>query len=431
MDVDDAEYENAKAQADSIDEQIAKIKVGSENPYASEVTDLQKELFDLQSEYSKATGAVVDRAESGKLQTQLEKAKDDLASLERLSRSVEFDVNQQERLLNEKEEAQAKYKKELNDLAFDLKNILVESVCPTCGQPLPQEKIDETYNKKKAEIIERGTKVKEKALGNKADIDKIRANISLLKQRDFSGEIASKKLIIGGLEKQVAEARAKENAKIPTVDPKIPARISEINARLAEIRELQAKGNADINVQIAELKAKKESYQGIFSTRIASDSARKKMAELKKANIELGKKQADAEQRYWAVGEFVKTKLTLLDEHMASKLGEVRFQLIKENIKAGSYDEVCVPYIISPASGKCTKTLFSDGSKSEQIYTGIQIIKAIRNAQGWTPLPVIFDQGGELDSASSQKVAYDAEAQIIEVKVEGDSKKPVFTPFVL
>lgn len=430
-DVSDDEYADAKTKSEAIDEQIANLKVGNENPYASEVTELQNELFDLQKEYGKTASAAIDRSESRKLQEELEKAKDDRAALERQCRSVEFDISQLNRELEEKEKAQTAFKKELEDLQFDYKNILVESVCPTCGQPLPKEKVDEAYNKKKAEIVEKGTKARNKAVENKQAIEKLKGQITLLKQRDFSGEKASQELIISNLEKRVAEARAKEDASVPTTDPKIPARIAEINARLAEIRDLQAKGNADVNVQIAELKMKKESYQGIFSTRIASENAKKKIAELKKTNVELGKRQADAEQRFWAVGEFVKTKLNLLDEHTASKLGEVRFQLIKENIKAGSYDEVCVPYIVNPATGKHTSTLFSDGSKSEQIYTGIQIIKAIRNAKGWAPLPIVFDQGGELDEVSSQKVAYDAEAQIIEVKVEGDSKKPQFIPFAL
>ena len=80
-------------------------------------------------------------------------------------------------------------------------------------------------------------------------------------------------------------------------------------------------------------------------------------------------------------------------------------------------------------TGKHKATLFPDGSKSEQIYTGIQIIKAIRDSKGWTPLPILFDQGGELDGRSTTKVAYDAEAQIIAVKVEGTAQEPTFLPF--
>ena len=52
-DVTDQEYEDAKSQVESIDEQIAKLRVGSENPYAAEVTALQNELFTLQTEYHK------------------------------------------------------------------------------------------------------------------------------------------------------------------------------------------------------------------------------------------------------------------------------------------------------------------------------------------------------------------------------------------
>ena len=225
------------------------------------------------------------------------------------------------------------------------------------------------------------------------------------------------------------EANAKEQASIKAPDPAIKARIGEINARLSEIQNAQREGNQNAALEIEKLKMRKSDLNAIFSKRIAAENAKKRISEIQTDNVKVGNAQADAEQRLWAVGEFVKTKLSLLDKHMSDKLGAVRFQLIKENIKAGSYDEVCMPYIINPIDGSTTKTLFSDGSKSEQIFTGIQIIKAIRDAKNWNPLPVIFDQGGELDSRSTLNVSLAAEAQIIEVKVEGDSKTPTFVPF--
>lgn len=427
--VTDEEHAEAQAQAEAIDEQIAKLKVGSENPYAQEVSALQEELFTLQTEYRKTAMAVVDHTVSEELRRKITAKQEEISAIQRQQRSVQFDADQISREISDRSKRQAEYKAQLVDLQNQYKSVTVEETCPTCGQPLPPEKIEEAANKKKAEILAEYERIKGIATENKKAILTLQDKLLALQQRDFGAEESKLNLEYVELNKQLNQALADEAARVTKPDPNIQKRIGEINARLSEIRELQSKGNAGASEQIAILKAKKDGLQAIFSRRIAAESAARRIAEIKKENVEIGKKQADAEQRYWAVGEYVKTKLQLLDEHMASKLGEVRFQLIKENIKAGSYDEVCVPFIISPATGKHTQTLFSDGSKSEQIYTGCRIIQAIRNAKNWLPLPVLFDQGGELDAVSVTKVSLDAEAQIIAVKVEGDSKTPKFIPF--
>lgn len=428
-DVTDQEYEDAKTQTDSIDEQIAALKVGSENPYASEVSALQTEMFGLQTKYQKAISQTVDRSASEALRKQANAKQDEILSLRRQRESVDFDIAQTNNAIAAKTALQEQYKRQLSDLKDQMNSIIVEDVCPTCGQQLPQEKIQEAFNRKQAEILAEAQRIKENAQANKREIQSLNERLTTLNQRDFASEESALNLQYTELCKALAKAQADEAASVKPVDPSIQKRIGEINLRLSEIRQAQAEGASGVARQYEALKAKKAELQVAISRRISADNARKRISEIKAESIEVGRKQADAEQRYWAVGEYVKTKLQLLDEHMASALGEVRFQLIKENIKAGSYDEVCIPYIISPITGKHTDTLFPDGSKSEQIYTGIQIIRAIRNSKGWLPLPILFDQGGELDPISSQKVSYDAEAQIIAVKVEGDSKTPKFVPF--
>ena len=428
-DVTDEEYAAAKAREEEINEQIAKLKIGDANPYADEISALQDELFKLQTEYRKTATQVVDHTASEALRQKITANQDALCELKRQRSSVQSDIARINRELDERRAKQAEYKAKLGELKNQSLSIMVEETCPTCGQPLPQDRIEQAFNKKKAEILAEAERIKNLALENKKAIEALSDMLAQLMARDFDTEESRLSNEYVDLCKKRNEALANEAASIQKPDPKIQERIGEINTRLSQIRGLQAAGQEGVQEQIFALKAEKEQLQAVFSKRISADNARKRIAEINKENVEIGKKQADAEQRYWAVGEYVKTKLQLLDEHMASKLGEVRFQLIKENIKAGSYDEVCVPYIISPVTGKHSVTLFPDGSKSEQIYTGCQIIKAIRDAKGWSPLPVLFDQGGELDAFSSSKVSYDAEAQIIAVKVEGENKKPTFVPF--
>jgi len=428
-DVPQEEHDAAKVKDEELVAQLGKLKAGDVNPYADEVTTLQQELFKLNEAYRQAALAPIDHTQSERIRFELTKKRDELAKAERAKRSVETDISTFEQQLTFKRSQQEAYKKQIGYLNAEMKSIAIEDTCPTCGQKLPTEKIEEAVNIKKAEITAKAASIREIAVENKKVINELEQALATLNANDFDAEIASLKAEVSDLEKAHAVAISAEAESVQKPDPKIQERIAEINSRLSQIRGFIAAGQEGVEEQISAIKAEREKLQVTFSKRLAYLNAVKRLGEIRMDNVRIGKKQADAEQRLWAVGEFVKTKLELLDEHMANKLGEVRFQLIKENIKAGSYDEVCVPYIIDPMTGKHKATLFPDGSKSEQIYTGIQIIKAIRDSNGWTPLPILFDQGGELDGRSTTKVAYDAEAQIIAVKVEGTAQEPTFLPF--
>lgn len=428
-DVEDDDYQLAKAKDEELATELVRLKDGNENPYAQEVMKLQAEQFKLQKEYQKTATAPIDHTKSEATSKALNEAQDEYYRILREKKSVESDLftfkNQADYYGSQLENQ----KKRLTDLKNESLSIMVEETCPTCGQKLPEEKVQEAFNKKKAEIIESASAVKQQAVDMKKQLDVITEQIETLKSRDFQKELAALEAKIDELKKQLTyEKEVEEAAANTAINPETTKRLEEINERLSEIQKLQSEGQLGVANQIVDIKVKREELQAIFAKRTNYQNAQTRLSEIRAENVRIGKAQADAEQRLWAVGEFVKTKLVILDKHMEAKFGEVRFQLIKENIKAGSYDEVCVPYIIDPVTGKHTTTLFPDGSKSEQIYTGIRIIKSIRDSFGWKPLPIVFDQGGELDAKSAAKVAYDAEAQIISVKVEGTATMPTFVP---
>lgn len=428
-DVIQADYDSAKKQDEEASEQIAKLNAGVANPFVDELSRLNNELYNLQREYQKIALAPIDHSASEALRKEKTEKENKLIDFQRNKAAFQCDLDSLKTSLSLRKEDQKAYLTKLRDFGDRFKSVMVEDVCPTCGQKLPENLIKEAFNKKQAEIKAEAQPIHDKALENQKAIKELEAKLEIMVSPDFEAEETVIKVDINELDRKLKEALASEANSVRTPDPKINARIAEINARIAEINAVQSKGDSGKDEQISALKTKKDSLQVVFSKRISYQNAQRRIEELKKDQVELGKGQADAEQRLWAVGEFVKAKLGLLDEHMASKLGEVRFQLIKENIKAGSYDEVCTPYIISPETKKHTSTLFDSGSKSEQIYTGCQIIKAIRNAKHWEPLPVLFDQGGELDSNSVNLVSMDSEAQIIAVKVEGSQTIPTFVPF--
>lgn len=427
-DVTKEEVDAAQAEIDRLSEQIWQLKAGLENPYADEISALQKELFTLQEQYRKTATATVDRTKSEEAKKRVHAIQERLWNIEAQWRVNKNEVATSQADLEAKRRLQETYKRQLEDLRNEMQSIMVDEVCPACGQPIPAEKIQEAINVKKAEISAKAQSIRELAIANKNAIEELESLLGQLSVRSFETEIMTTKVELAGAQADYEKAIKEEDATIQSPDEGLRVRIAQINERLDEIQNILEQGRSEEVAEAERLDARRKELFQVRDRRAAFDRAQRRLAEIKENIQHLGNKQAAAEQRLWAVGEFVKTKLSLLDKHMAERFGEVRFQLIKENIKAGSYDEVCVPYIVSPSTKKGTQTLFPDGSKSEQIFTGIQIIKAIRQAKGWDDLPIVFDQGGELDGATCSEIASNAEAQIIAVKVEGTNTVPTFEP---
>jgi len=427
-DVDSIALEQAKKDSEEAQNQIVLLKQNSANPYANDIKELQDKLYEKQNELYKEQNAMPDRTALDMASKAMSQTVDEWNKANRLVGDNRASLSKAKATAEGLEAKQAELVNALKELGNEYKGIHVEDTCPTCGQKLPEGMVNEALASKRKELTEKAAEIHEKADENKKRIDSCKAEIMAL--QDDSIRLQAN---LDNAKKSMDEAsvifdserRAFDSAR-PQIDPSLKPSIDSINAQIAELKRKTNEAMLHSNSQIAELNAKKSKAMETIVKHDEFMNAQKRIKELKEKINALGREQGDAEQRMWAVNEFVKTKLQLLDRHMKEKFGEVRFQLIKENIKEGSYNEVCVPYIVSPATGKGTSTSFPNGSKSEQIYTGCKIIEAIRSAMSWQPLPILFDQGGELDYASAMKVSQEAGAQTISVKVGGEYDKPTF-----
>ena len=98
--------------------------------------------------------------------------------------------------------------------------------------------------------------------------------------------------------------------------------------------------------------------------------------------------------------------------------------MIQENIKAGSFDPICKPYIFDTVTGESTNTTWRSGSKSEQVATGIAIVDCIKKTLDLPNMPFLFDEGGEISSETlAQRLKTDS--QLICVKVVDNIQKPL------
>lgn len=113
----------------------------------------------------------------------------------------------------------------------------------------------------------------------------------------------------------------------------------------------------------------------------------------------------------------------MLDENVSRVFGNIKFQLIKENINGG-FDTICKPYIYNVDKDESTDVTWKSGSKSERVITGIAIAECIKKELGLPNLPYLFDEGGEI-STETFKTKFKTDSQIICVKIVDNIMKPL------
>ena len=194
----------------------------------------------------------------------------------------------------------------------------------------------------------------------------------------------------------------------------------ELNGCLAEIKELEVLVNNEAKCKTLKSESTRSELALINSeiNKLYYYNAEMKTLDIYKKNYdEKSSMLIDYELKLIACDNFTKKKIELYNKKIEKVFGDVRFQLVKENIKENSWDEVCKPYII----GK--DVLWSNGSKSEKITTGVAIIEKIKKILNLNDLPIIFDEGGEI-STNTYKTKFNTESQIISVRVKDNISTP-------
>ena len=226
------------------------------------------------------------------------------------------------------------------------------------------------------------------------------------------------------------EKATKELTNIRGEIPTLPNRYYELDEEIHNLNQKRSQviadtkaANVQINEKIQEQIAKKESFQKVLDDYNYGVRQQEKLETVKLERDSTIAALAKLEQRNAVIELFIKTKLQMLDDRVSSVFGNIKFQLIKENINGG-YDPVCKPYIYDIEKDQSTKTSWKSGSKSERVVTGIAIAERIKERLGYCDLPFLFDEGGEI-STDTFNTRFKTNAQLICVKVQDNIKTPM------
>lgn len=313
-----------------------------------------------------------------------------------------------EKLEQELSELRTAYK-ETKRLKFEYAG---ETVCPTCGQALPEEKVEEArakalehFNREKSEKLkELVAKGKAKA----AETNSVREWIDRLEKENekYQKEIEKQRDEVQDLLKQLEnlETSVTENQDfIAAMEEK-----KKIEQKLAEIQSESDNAVKEIQSEIASLEEEKNKYQEELHKIQLAGQYKARIDELERKEKELSAEYEALERELYLAEKFMRRKAKLLEEKINSMFGIAKFKLFEDQINGG-LKEVCetlyegVPY---------DKGL----NNAAQINVGLDIIRTLSKKYN-TYLPIF------VDNAEAVTKLIPIETQTIQLIVSEDHKK--------
>lgn len=413
LDKEQLESEIAKIN-DEIDEKqdlISSIRNGNA------VTQKQKEIQEIEIELLKIKQKHETGSKDGlyKLQAKLQEEQSNVSLIESKAQNLKNQVNFNNQNIAKIETHLQELRKEwhkVNSLEFVHED---ECTCPTCGQDLPQEQVEEAREKALSKFnLEKSKKLEEVTNKGKIGAEQkqklVGENEKLNKEIEkLNADIAEKQEVISKLKKQIEAA---ESAIVDVIEnPKYVAKLQEKQQLEQEIAELQSKANESIQavqLEILELKQKRDKLQADLGQFAVLKQSEQRIKELEEQERELAAEYEELEHQLFLTEEFIRTKVDLLEGKINSKFKYARFKLFETQINGG-LQEVCetlyqgVPY----SSGL---------NNAAKINVGLDIINTLSEHYGFKA-PIF------VDNAEAVTKLIDVDAQVISLVVSEKDKQ--------
>ena len=351
-------------------------------------------------------------------------------SIRRNILDLEWQQRSKERELNSCSGTREILIRQLMDLDAAISNPVIDKECPHCHRPYEEGQIEsakaaliESTQKRKADLIEQGKKVKEQMINIEKDINTIKGSIE---EQNKKLETFEKDL--DETSKKLSELNEKLNACTTEIEPNpeiatLKEEIEKLKEDFRVSKENYSKGIQDNQQLIYDEEQAMAPFKNVLADWDFYLRQKEQLEVCRKERTDHSKQLADVEQKKELLNLFIFTKLKMLDENVSKVFGNIKFQLIKENINGG-FDTICKPYIFDTLKDESSTTSWRSGSKSERLVTGIAIAEKIKQALNLPNLPFLFDEGGEvsLDTFSNR---IKTDSQLICVKIADNIQSPL------
>ena len=273
-----------------------------------------------------------------------------------------------------------------------------DTVCPTCGQDLPQEKIEEAkkaFNLRKSEDLEW---VKKDGLDTKEILESLAA-----KKESLDASIAGINLEIATLEAELKDLGEVETHDFEDTDD-YKALMQKIGDLAIRLTDCEAAGVEEREKIKAEIQKKEEVLKELNWIVVNAEVAKAQDARIKVLETEqksLAKKIETAEHGLYLCEEFYKKKAEALTERINGHFKSLSFRLFKEQVNGGLADD-CEALI--PCGG--VDVPYKSANNASRINAGLELADTLGEAMG-VILPVFIDNAegvSEIQETKGQQI---------------------------
>lgn len=287
----------------------------------------------------------------------------------------------------------------------------VQTVCPTCGQDIPQEKVEETIAaakaafdadkvKRLADINKRGQELKQQDAAYK-DADTAAAAALGQADADLAAAISDRDKARIELNQYPVSPDFDEDPAVKEAMERLYAlRRQKSDTPDEKLRQLQSR-REDLLARIDRAKA-------VLAKKETAAQVDKRIAELEQLQADLGQRRADAEVLLYDVERFVTDRCALLEESINDRFPTVRWKLFDRQINGAIVD--CCECMIP---GSTALVSYGGTNTAASVNADIEIIGVLSKHYGITA-PVFVD--------NAERVNYIAKpaGQLITLSVSSD-----------
>lgn len=411
----------AKAKAD-IGEQTADEIQEQVFEYEADVSELQSKLNAIAA----GNAALDHQEELSNLKIKLAEAQSAyLSSTNMETRSLQDDLNKQQRIVNEIRSlvAETEHKKsivstQINELAAFIENHLNEyyalrdqkfnehqKICPTCAQELPDDQVktmmatfQQNKSRKEEENVAQGKAARDRKNAAETELVEIENDYKRLSQRLVEAEATLNKI---NAELVFIESSTQ---KFEDTDPykKIQDQIKIVQQKILNATTDTAVEEQELKEQIRQKRQLIAEAQAKFQRLASLSDYENRIEELKKEDAALKAQNQDVERELFLLDEFTRKKVSYLEESINSKFELVKFKLFNI-LKNGGLEEVCE----ATYNGIEYGTSLNTGAR---INCDLDIINTLSNEFG-VSVPVF------VDNTESVNDLHQIDSQMIELRV--------------
>jgi len=284
-----------------------------------------------------------------------------------------------------------------------------EDTCPTCGQDLPAEQVDEArrkFNAAKADKLEKVVALGKQLKNEVVEIDK---EIELLQADADKAQTG-----IAELEKALAKEQQKTRGAYEMVPDiaRMEAKRQSLQDEIASLREGTQAARQEVVAKISALEADITTLEQLSAKAEESKRGLARIEELKQQEKKLAAEYERLMSELYLTEEFIRSKVRLLEDKINSRFKLARFKMFDVQVNGG-VDECCETTVDGVPYG-------SGLNKGHQGLVGLDIINTLSAYYKFMP-PVFYDNAeaiAQMPDMQQQLIALYVSAADKQLRVE-------------